>query len=243
MTFWKLAIVSSLLLGHWGLFSPVAWSTSQTTVAQHPPAPPPTPLPPNRTTPGGGLNPETASCHAFNQDLRALIPVDNPVLTTAAHPTILFFNPFETSQVQYGEFTLLLWPGEQERHYQTRFTLPETPGIVSITLPDLPDYALAKDQIYRWYVQLYCSDNTSGQPDLTLAGSIQRVAQTPERTEQIQTASPDIWYDTLAVIAEQLQLSPQDAQLQENWHSLLQSIDAAELATMQFSGSVVTLDE
>ena len=244
MTIWKLAIISSLLLGSWTFpaQTSLAQLTTQTPVSQQPPEPPSTPLPPNRTTPGGGLNPLESSCHAFNEDLRALIPVDNPVLTTAAHPTFLFFNPFEADQVEYGEFSLLLWPGEQERHYSVRFTLPESPGIVSVTIPSLPDNALAEGQLYRWYFQLHCSDNTSLQPDLTVIGSVQRVALTPERIQQIQSISPEVWYDTLARVAEQLQSSPQDSQLQESWSTLLQSINASELTNATFSGSVITLE-
>lgn len=243
MTFQKLAILFSLFLGSWGLYPQIALAQSIPQVAtQPPPDPPSTPLPPNRTTPGGGLNPASASCSAANEDLQALIPVNNPVLTAAAHPTFLFFNPIEASQVKYGEFSLLLWPGEQERHYHVRFTLPESPGIISVTIPSLPDYALVKDQVYRWYFQLYCSDNTSLQPDLTIVGSVQRVALTPERTQQIQTSSPDIWYDSLARVAEQLQLSPQDPQLQNHWRTLLHSIQAEDLATTTFSGSVLPLE-
>ncbi|MFG6101111.1 DUF928 domain-containing protein [Leptothoe sp. EHU-05/26/07-4] len=244
MTVWKLVIVSSLLIGSWNfpITAALAQSINQTTVSQRPPEPPSTPLPPNRTTPGGGLNPLTSLCHAFNEDLRALIPVENPVLTTAAQPTFLFFNPFAADQVRYGEFSLLLWPGEQQRHYHVRFTLPESPGIVSVTVPSLPEYALAEDQPYRWYFQLYCHDNINDQPDLTITGSVQRVASTPERDQQIQVDAPNIWYDTLARVAEQLQESPQDPQIQENWNMLLQSIDATELSTAPFSGPVITLE-
>ena len=212
------------------------------TADQRPPAPPRTP-PINGTRPGGGLNPTNASCSALNDELRALIPIENPVLTTAAYPTFLFYVPFGREEVQFGEFSLLPWPGETTRHYQTRFTLPESPGIVSVTLPELPAYALAEAQTYRWYFQLYCQNSSGIRPDLTLNGAVQRVALTPKRSQQIQAAIPEIWYDALANVAHQLQMSPQDADLQNDWITLLQSINAEDLATMTFSGSVLSLED
>ncbi len=245
MIAWKLAILSSLFLGSWAILPKIglAESIAQEIISQRPPEPPQTPLPPNRTTPGGGLNPTDSSCNEVGETLRALIPVENPVRTTEAHPTFLFFSPFGAGQIDYGEFSLLPWPGEEQRHYSTRFTLPDSPGIVSITLPGLPEYALKEDQPYRWYFQIHCKDNPDAQPDLTLDGAVQRVAPTSVQSPQIQSPSPEIWYDTLALVAKRLQESPQDPQLQEHWRSLLQSIQADDLTTMTFSGAVLPLEE
>ncbi len=245
MIAWKLAILSSLLLGIWTISSQTALTESlnQEITSQRPPEPPRTPLPPNRTTPGGGLNPTDSSCNQVGETLRALIPVKNPVRTTEAYPTFLFFSPLGADQIEYGEFSLLPWPREEQRHYRVRFTLPESPGIVSITLPNLPEHELSEDQPYRWYFQIYCKDSQESQPDLTINGIVQRVALTPERAQQIQSASPDIWYDTLAHIAEQLQQSPQNTRLKNTWQTLLQTIEAENLATAEFAGPVLPLDD
>ncbi|MDJ0708151.1 MAG: DUF928 domain-containing protein [Leptolyngbyaceae cyanobacterium MO_188.B28] len=206
------------------------------------PEPPKTP-PDNNTRPGGGLNPAAATCNILNDGLRALIPVENPVLTASAQPTFLFYIPFGAEEVQFGEFSLLLWPGEEVRHYQTRFTLPDSPGIVSVTLPEAPATALVEGQIYRWYFQLYCKDGDGIQPDLTLNGAVQRVALTPERTQQIQAATPEIWYDALAGVAYGLQHFPQDSQLQTQWRELLQLINAEDVTTTSFAGPILPLAE
>ena len=209
---------------------------------QSPPALPRTP-PVNNTRPGGGLNPSDSTCNTLNDGLRALIPVENPVLTATAYPTFLFYIPFGAEEVQFGEFSLLLWPGEEVRHYQTRFTLPGSPGIVSVTLPETPTTALVEGQTYRWYFQLYCKDGDGIQPDLTLNGAVQRVALTPERTLQIQAATPDIWYDALASVAHRLQSFPQDSQLQTQWRELLQLINAEDVTTTSFVGPILPLAE
>lgn len=206
------------------------------------PEPPRTP-PPNNTRPGGGLGPDDSSCNAQNTDLRALIPVENPVLTTTAYPTFLFYVPFGAEAIQFGEFSLLHWPGEETRHYKTRFALPESPGIVSVTIPEIPAYALAEEHSYRWYFQLYCDGGDGIQPDLTLEGSVQRVALTPERSQKIQSASPEIWYDALASVASRVQSSPQDNQLQATWRELLLSVDAEDAITTAFVGPILPLEE
>jgi hypothetical protein len=169
----------------------------------------------------------------------ALIPVKNPVLTTREHPTFLFYVPYASDEVRVGEFSLLVGPEEKTRLYKTRFTLPQTPGIVSITLPSAPEYALEEGQYYHWYLKLYCQTNTSSQPTLDVNGWVQRVALTPERERQIKAATPDVWYDTSANLALSLRASPQDAKLRNDWVNLLKSIGLEDLAQEPFVGPVI----
>jgi hypothetical protein len=115
--------------------------------SQRPPDPPPDP-PPNRSKPGGGLNPAArSSCTQDNHYMQALVPIKNPVLTTTDQPTIFFYIPFESNQVEFGEFSLLPWPQEQQRIYTVRFTLPKTPGIVSVTIPSQPERVFEKSSL------------------------------------------------------------------------------------------------
>lgn len=201
---------------------------------QLPPAPPSTP-PPNRTRSGGSLGGE-ATCVAGDQNLMALVPVQNPVITTREHPTFLFYVPYGAEQVQYGEFSLLVGPDEMTRLYQTRFTLPAEPGIVSVSLPNLPDYALKEDTFYHWYFKLYCNGSTTA--DVQVDGWVQRVAATPERQRQIEIASPEVWYDSLAEIAAGLQADPNNNLLRAQWRILLEHIDAGNLTQTPMVGAV-----
>jgi Domain of Unknown Function (DUF928) len=210
-------------------------------ISQRPPAPPRNP-PPNGSRPGGGLNSAARSaCTSGNTFMQALVPVQNPVLTTTNQPTILIYIPFGSDQVQFGEFSLLPWPGEQQRIYSARFTLPKTPGIVSVTLPSRPEYALKQGDYYHWYFQLYCRDGNGKQPDLTVHGLIQRTALTAERERQISAATPDVWYDALARVAAQLQTSPQNSNLRNQWRTLLRTIGAEDLAEEPLLGPVIPL--
>jgi hypothetical protein len=197
--------------------------------------------PPNRSRPGGGLNPDVAACRGVGDRLRALVPIENPVLTTAAHPTILFYVPFGADTIQYGEFMLLSWPQEREWVYNIRFMLPAHGGIVKVTLPTQAQTALQEDRTYHWYFQLYCKGGNGEQPDISVDGYIQRVAATPERDRQIAQATAEIWYDSLANVATQLQTAPQDGELRRQWRSLLQTIGAEEVAPADFAGSVIPI--
>ncbi|NER23950.1 MAG: DUF928 domain-containing protein [Symploca sp. SIO1C2] len=235
MTLRQLALIFTIILGLTNL-------RSDSSSAQTPPPPPRTP-PPNQTEPGGGLNPLNSSCESKNKSVKALVPAKNPVLTTNEHPTFLFYVPFESQEIRYGEFSLLVWPQEKTRIFKTRFTLPQTPGVVSITLPSLPDYALEEGQFYHWYFKLYCQSKSSTQTDLALNGWIQRVPLTPEREAQINSGTPDVWYDSLAKIAEELLASPQDATLRDDWVNLLQVIDSEDLAEEPLTGSVIFLED
>jgi hypothetical protein len=209
-----------------------------TLLTQNPPAPPRTP-PDNQTRPGGGLDPSNPSCKTTSKPLTALIPVKNPVLTTREHPTFLFYVPYSSDDVRVGEFSLLVWPEEKTRLYKTRFTLPQTPGIVSLTLPSAPEYALEEGKSYHWYLKLYCQTNTSSQPDLDVNGWVQRVALTPERERQIKATTPDVLYDALANLAENLRASPEDATLRNDWVNLLKSIGSEDLAQEPLVGPVI----
>jgi hypothetical protein len=199
-------------------------------------------LPPdNKPVPGGGLNPSNSSCKSTSKSLTALIPIKNPVLTTRQHPTFLFYVPYTSDEVRFGEFSLLVGLEEKTRLYKARFTLPQTPGIVSLTLPSKPEYALEEGEFYHWYFELYCQTNTSSQLDLDVNGWVQRVALTPERERQINAATPDIWYDASVNLAESLRTSPQNAKLRNDWLNLLKFIGSEDLAQEPFVGSVIPL--
>jgi hypothetical protein len=241
----KLVLASALGLLGWGApamsalpsskqASPRQNGSSQTT--QAPPPPPFTP-PPNHTRSGGSLS-AAATCTQGQESLTALVPASNPVLTTSEHPTFLFYVPYGAKDVQSGEFSVLLGPDEMTRVYRTQFTLPNTPGIVSLSLPNSPDSALVEGASYHWYFKLYCQDNRTATADLQVDGWVQRVAQTPERDRQINAATPEIWYDALAQLATRLQTSPQDSTLRDRWRKLLEQIGLAELGQAPLAGTV-----
>lgn len=212
-----------------------------TRISQRPPAPPTTP-PPNATRSGGSLS-GSAGCNGVNQPLLALVPTENPVLTASAYPTFLFYVPYRSSDVRYGEFSVLAGLDESQRVYRVRFVLPENPGVVSVSLPASASAAIAQDVPHHWYFKLYCQNSRSTTADLSVDGWVQRVAETPERDRQINAATPEIWYDSLAQLSDRLRQSPQDRTLRDRWRALLSTIELETLAQEPLVGSVRAIAE
>lgn len=205
------------------------------------PQPPSTP-PPNGTRSGGALG-ESAACNNIGKPLVALIPVENPVLTASAHPTVLVYVPYGSSDISFGEFSVLTGLQETTRLYRTRFTLPATPGIVSISLPNLPTYALQENLFYHWYFKLYCQGNTSTKADLDVDGWVKRVTVTAEQAQRINASTSLFWYDALARSAENLQAAPQNREFKDRWRNLLKFINGEELLQAPLVGSVRLIEE
>lgn len=201
-----------------------------------PPADPPPP--PNQRTPGGGLNSFKQDCSSSsNLPLTALIPVDQHTLSAVDTPTLLFYIPDRPENIVRGEFSLST-SDEKQRLYQLKFTLPQTPGIVSIRLPKLPQYDLKPGQLYRWYFKLECRSTSDTTPNLDINGWIQRAANPSATQQQADTTTPLIWYDTIATLAAQRQAAPENPDLKQRWQQLLTSIDLEHLATAPFVGPV-----
>lgn len=193
--------------------------------------------PDSNTRPGGGLDP-SKSCKSTNKILSLLVPSQNPVFTTSAHPTFWFYIPYAAEDIKKGEFVLLT-QDEKTLIYKTSFQPPKTPGIVNISLPTSPNYALQTEQSYRWYLRIYCQNNTNDRADLAPHGGLKRVAATAETERLINAAAPDIWYDSLTRLGNLLLASPADEKLKSDWNKLLESIGEKELSQEPLAGPVV----
>ncbi|MFK0733481.1 MAG: DUF928 domain-containing protein [Gloeotrichia echinulata HAB0833] len=248
--FFQLAFAIALVfISVW--FYPTTVLPQTIVVSQAPGKVPRTPPPPKRE-PLGGLDPNSSCSKQTKSRLTALIPLNpNPALTTSAYPTFLFYVPYESNNIRIGKFSVLDWPGEETQRYETSFTLPRTPGIVSISIPSSLQYDFKINQIYHWYFQLYCnestrSENVNGFNESTRSedvnGFVKRVTLTSDIERQISTSTSGIWYDDLAKLAERLRVSPQDPTLRNRWTQLLNSINSKHLAEEKLVGPVLIKD-
>ena len=187
------------------------------------PAPPPR-IPPNRVKPGGGLNFARQSCGENSASLTALVPVDNPVLTTQPYPSFLFYIPDAPTAISHGEFAIFS-ADEKQQIYSTTVNFERTPGIIKIDIPPLEQYALEEATYYHWYFRVYCQDSMDVRQSLDVDGWIQRIALTPTIESQIEARSPDVWYDAIAFTAENLITTPSSLLVSQRWVELLQHID------------------
>ncbi len=192
--------------------------------------PPPKRIPPNQVQPGGGLDFARQACQNKSESLVALVPIENPVLTIQPYPSFLFYIPDVARAIQYGEFSLLT-ADEKSRIYTTAIIFQQTPGIIKIDLPTSPQYALEEGQLYHWYLTIYCQEqvNSSLDVNLNINGWIERVASTPERKLKVAMGMPDIWYDAIAQVAEDLIISPENPTLLARWLELLNQINLEHL--------------
>ncbi len=212
--------------------------------SNHLPPPPTTPIPPDgNRVPGGSLSGDQALCPPKAQQLTAITPISAHGKTRSGHPTFWFYMPYTTAEVQKGEFSVLT-QDEDERIYETSFQLPAQPGFVSITLPTDEALSLEAGRYYHWYLNLSCVSTAEAKTDLNIDGWVQRVESTSEVEAQDGDDSSDIWYDVVDDLAAQLQtVSDDQADLEQAWAELLESIDLDALTQEPVVGPVMVIDE
>lgn len=201
--------------------------------------PPPPPTNPGSSAPGGrrdaaacpqdaaqdaGAAPSTATPGPL---LTALSPIAQPGITLATHPTFLVYVP--TTSAENAEFSLRNQAGQGL--YRTTLSLPPTPAIVSISLPE-QTAALAAGNTYTWTFAIIC-DPDDRLSDQFVTGTIQRRELDPAQADQLEQASASdrlalyqqdgVWYDALALLLELRRTNPEDPNLTTTWHELLQS--------------------
>jgi hypothetical protein len=177
--------------------------------------PPPAP---NTGTPTGNPTPGTsrpeATCPQTNKPLTALVANKGSDYTRSEYPTFWFYVPYAPEQISNMEF-LLLNGKENQTVYQTTIRLVQKSGIIKITIPSLPQYALKVNGNYRWYFMLDCKPDRNDEPDRVINGWIQRKATNSQQK---------FWYDTITNLAEQYEATPEKTEIKENWANLLKSL-------------------
>ncbi|MBO3457343.1 DUF928 domain-containing protein [Aetokthonos hydrillicola Thurmond2011] len=154
-------------------------------------------------------------------DLTALVPQNSWGLTFAEQPTFWFYISSLPEGSRNVEFVLQDENGSRQQ-YHTRFTLPATPGIISLNLSSNQPYNLQIDHRYHWYLQVYC-DPQNPSTYVFVDGSVQRVAQNAHNANTI-------WYDLLTNSGNRLRASPQDPERRETWVTLLKDVGLEKLA-------------
>lgn len=167
------------------------------------------------------------NCPVTEFPLTALMPISNWGTTVAEHPTFWFYVPYTSEQAPIGEFVLQDKEGREDI-YRVPFTLPQTPGFVSFSVPPTKD-SLEVGKSYRWYFNLYCDRYRSTSPAF-VQGWVQREALTPALDEQLKAAklrqdkvyvANRIWFDAIAHLANLRLSNSTDASLNRDWNKLL----------------------
>jgi peptidoglycan hydrolase-like protein with peptidoglycan-binding domain len=170
--------------------------------------------------------------------LTALIPATYIGLTTSDRPTFWFYVPYSPKLQRPVEFVLYGTDNNNEI-YKTTLRLQNTPGIVSLNLPETVP-PLESGKKYKWRFSFLC--NLADRAEIrSVEGWVKRVTPNPKLQRQLESAAPrsrialyaanGFWYDTLSAIAQLRRTSPQDATLAANWASMLQSVGLDEITS------------
>lgn len=194
---------------------------------------------PGKRAGGGSRN----TCPSTNMNLTALVPANNVGTTVSDRPNFWFYVPHTPQQATAGEF--VLQDRQENDVYRQTFTLPDTPGLVSLQLPQTAP-ALAVDQSYHWYFKLYCGDFSSAAN--FVEGWVVRIPLPPDLSTRLKQekdlayseyGNRSIWFNSLDSLA-QLRLKNDNPQLKSDWNKLLsaEGVDLDKLTQKPLVGTV-----
>ncbi|MEH2422190.1 MAG: DUF928 domain-containing protein [Nostoc sp.] len=194
------------------------------------------------------------NCPAVATALTALVPlqkeqkIDNQVdksvvdivggLTISERPTFWFYIPY-TQDLTNSIAEFILQDNTGNDIYRNAIALPLKPGVIGISLPETVT-SLEVAKTYHWYLKLHCKQQT-GSVLIYVEGDIQRIhldfrvmqqleATTNPRQKIIIYAKEGIWFDALTMLAQIRLSNPNDASVEEDWKSLLQSVNLDNIA-------------
>ncbi|MBW4431452.1 MAG: DUF928 domain-containing protein [Pelatocladus maniniholoensis HA4357-MV3] len=184
-------------------------------------------------------------CPSVNVPIIALIPEKNVGLTVDDNPSFWFFVPYKSQDTPVGKF--VLQNEADEEIYQTKFTLPKTPGFVSLTVPSTVPLELNKD--HQWYFKLYCSRQRLLNP-IFVRGWVQKIAIQPNLKGLLKSttkprqhiaiyAENGIWYSALSELAKLRLNEPKNPILAKDWANLLEDVGLANIASQPIVGEVI----
>ncbi|MBD2164390.1 DUF928 domain-containing protein [Calothrix membranacea FACHB-236] len=218
---------------------------------------PPPPPPPDRGAPGNrGEGASRGGCTALGLPLTAFVPNyqqslsqnQTPTitqvwgLTSVEKPSFWFYVPYHQSSLRAIEF--VLQTDQNKTIYRTNISLPSVPGIVRVKLQNTPAI-LENNKSYHWFfkVKVACNHQEFAKLEY-VEGWVQRVNLDVALRDRLKQSSPQqqvaiyaengLWYDALTRLAELRLANPQNAELTEDWKSLLKAIELENLATQPF---------
>ncbi|MUG93687.1 DUF928 domain-containing protein [Scytonema sp. UIC 10036] len=187
--------------------------------------------PPKRGKPpaSAGGSTRSSSCFKGNKRLTPLIPSDKLGLTLAKHPTFFWYVP--STSVKTAKF-LLLADGDREVLYETVFTLPNEPGIISFKIPNSAP-ALAIGKTYHWYFTIVCNaEDTSDNP--LVDGWIERTQAELPLSQALAKADlwklpalyaeAGIWHEGLTALVQLRRTEPRSLKVKMDWRQFLKSV-------------------
>ena len=222
-------VVAALVAGGISALPGAAQDTKSGTQPTTVTAPAPVYKPPLVGAPAGRVGGGTRSGSARDIFvLSALVPEDTG-LTISEQPSLYWFISTATTlpvEVAISD------PRATQPLVETKLPSPAKPGIQRIRLADL-GVRLEPGVAYRWSVSVIPDANRRSR-DILAGGVIERVdapaglreklAQSRKEEHPSLYAGAGLWYDALASISEQIEVTPFDAQLRKQRSGLLTQV-------------------
>ncbi|MGF2036845.1 MAG: DUF928 domain-containing protein [Nostoc sp. CmiVER01] len=160
-------------------------------------------------------------------------------LTTSERPTFWFYIPY-TKDLSNSNAEFSVQDSAENDVYRNAIALPSKPSVIGISFPSTA--SLEVDKTYRWYLKVYCNKEAASIP-VYVEGDIKRVNLDSRVIQQIEAANEPrqkiiiyaekgIWFDALNMLAQIRISNYRDASVEEDWQSLLRSINLDNIATM-----------
>lgn len=161
-------------------------------------------------------------------------------LTTSERPTFWFYIPY-TKDLSNSSAEFSLQDSAENDVYRNAIALPSKPSVIGISLPSTAA-SLEVDKTYRWYLKVHCNKEEASIP-VYVEGDIKRINLDSRVIQQIKAANEPrqkiiifaekgIWFDALNMLAQIRISNYRDASVEEDWQSLLQSINLDNIAKM-----------
>ncbi|MBW4607914.1 MAG: DUF928 domain-containing protein [Hassallia sp. WJT32-NPBG1] len=206
-------------------------------------------FPPNGAPIGrrqGGARRTGTECPDLKTPITALVPGEETsdesksflAFTVSEYPTFWVYVPQLPSNVRSGEFVFQDEKGSDV--YRMPLTLPEKSGVIGMSLPSSPEYALKTGNKYQWYFKVYCGDRQNTSEYFYVKAGVQRVALTTDLERQLKTTKPEeytayavnqIWQDALTNLADMRRINSGDRVVAQDWNDLLTAVGLSEFAS------------
>lgn len=204
------------------------------------PAPPDTGSPEEDFSAGGTRdgNQLKQICGKKSQEILYLLGNNNRELTLSAHPTFWFYVPEGVNNKAQINFVLVeLETGK--KIYARPVQLPEQAGMLGISIPSKPEYALSTQINYRWSLEINCTE-LEQEPVIALQGWLyrslshtdlqDRLAVTPDEQKHTVYLQHNLLYDALNHLVKLSIAQPQNNHLRTAWNQLLMELGWQDLA-------------
>lgn len=203
------------------------------------PASPDTGSPEEEVLPGGTRDSHqmTKICGEDNQEIAYLLGDKNREFTLSAYPTFWFYIPNTLQKVAQLKFEVKELETGKKVYHRTVST-PKMAGVMGISMPPEPQYAVAPNVNYRWTVEVDCK-NSNHESVMLLEGWLHRLPSNPDLQSQLAAVSDtekhtvyfqhDLLYDALNDLAQLRIAQPHNAQLKTSWNKLLAELGWQDL--------------